>query len=377
MIPQLESETQSGACEHAREIPPIAVPEGRLYGHPTRLTSSWDPQPERIIMPAYEIPGARFAVRVAEGRTNWLETMRGPIRGISRLKKIARIQVARRRADVVLPTLFWDCRKHVEGNMAHVLNYIIPPAMLARHIIRDATGEDRPITLILRWHAAPIAQRILDRLGINAICTDAEVRGPQVEIDFPRMIFHPSAFDIDFPGYSRDTPERVFISRRNARTVLNEDEVMEVLAPRGFIRYHFEDLELSRQWSIMRNARQIVAIHGAALGGIVFNRAGEDLRLLELFSAGYIVNCYRELAALYHGRWAGIRGPITSQIVRDVEERGNPRSHANTSFRVDVRLLEEALQWLDIGRPVAPAKPTITMSRAAHNGSHDRLTQPA
>jgi hypothetical protein len=352
----------SAVFDCARFIPPIAVPEGRLYGYPTRLAACWSPLPERIIMPAYEVPGAPFNIGVSLGRTNWIQTMRGPIRGIPRLKKLARIQFAQRQSDWHLSKLFWDYRELVEGNIAHVLLYLVPQVMLARQIIREYTGQDRPITVILRWRAAPIARKVLDRLGIDYICTDAEIRGPQVTIDFPRMVYHPSAFDFEFPGYTSDTPERIFISRRGVRTILNEDEVMEVLAPQGFVRCYFEDLELSRQWSIMRNAREIIAIHGAALGAMVFNRAGEHLRLLELFSAGYVADCYRELAALYGGRWAALRGPITSQIVRDVEERAEPRSHANTSFKVDVRLLEEALGHLGTGRPVVP-QPALIPAR--------------
>jgi hypothetical protein len=366
--------------ECRREIPPIRVPEGRLFGYPTRLAACWAPQPERIIMPAYEVPGAPFNIRIAPGRTNWVQTMRGPIRGIPRLKKLARIQFAQRQSDWHLSKLFWDYRELVEGNIAHVLLYLVPQVMLARQAIREQSGEDRPITVILRWRAAPIARRILDRLGIPWICTDAEVRGPQVSIDFPRMVYHPDAFDFDFPGYTSDTPERIFISRRGVRTILNEDEVMEVLAPQGFVRCYFEDLELAQQWSIMRNAREIIAIHGAALGAMVFSRAGEHLRLLELFSAGYVVDCYRELAALYGGRWSALRGPISSRIVRDIEERRDPRSHANTSFSVDLKLLEEALDYLDMGRPATPGEPGIPLLFDSGNAAGRTLAasgQPA
>ena len=122
------------------------------------------------------------------------------------------------------------------------------------------------------------------------------------------------------------------------------------------MRFTFEDLPLNMQLSLTRNAREVVAIHGAAIAGLVFNRhgvgpdsrPGDGVRLVELFGAGYIVDCYRRQAGAYNGSWAAVRGQITSRIVRDLDEHAKPRSHALSPFRIDIGSLEEAMNTLSM-----------------------------
>jgi hypothetical protein len=365
------SDTRADAGEEfLRQAPAIEVPEARLYGHPTRLVESWAPAPERIVLPAYEVPGAACRVRVQAGSTRWQDTLQKQAMSTADLKKWIRAQVARTRPPVQHDGLFMDLRTIVEGNIAHVLLYIAPMLAWARRILREERGWDEPITAVLRWRAAPLAVQALERLDIRCICTDAEVSGAEVTIDLERKIFPAEALDMECCDMTVGTPEKVFIARRGSRNLLNEEEIAELLSSRGFVRYCFEEIDLPLQWSIMRNAHEVVAVHGAALGALVFNRGpmpeserSERLKVLELFSAGYIVNCYRELTALLDGDWAGVRGPISAAIVRDVEERGAARSHANTPFRADPALIEEALDWLHRPRPARTEPAELLASR--------------
>src|SRR5262249_4493137 len=151
---------------------------------------------------------------------------------------------------------------------------------------------------------------MLDLLGIPSTCTDKEVEGEVVQV----LVGNPGSFelnckslltispqlyvDIIFPNGTVAAPERVLIARRGARSLINEDEVEGLLRERGFVRCYFEELPLSHQWSIARNARCVVAIHGAALSSLAFRgrsdpngstRAAPPLKLVELFSAAYVV----------------------------------------------------------------------------------------
>ncbi len=82
------------------------------------------------------------------------------------------------------------------------------------------------------------------------------------------------------------TPKRLFLSRRGAsnRAVVNEDAVMEILEPHGFVALRCERLSLVEQISIFRDASHIVAPHGGALTNLIHARGGH---LLELFQSNH------------------------------------------------------------------------------------------
>jgi capsular polysaccharide biosynthesis protein len=93
-------------------------------------------------------------------------------------------------------------------------------------------------------------------------------------------------------------PKRIFLSRRGApdRHVVNEDEVMALLEPQGFVALQGEQLSLSEQIRLFRGATHIVAPHGGALTNLMHARGGH---LLELFQASHGVRPeFFQLAAI-------------------------------------------------------------------------------
>jgi hypothetical protein len=92
--------------------------------------------------------------------------------------------------------------------------------------------------------------------------------------------------------------ERIYISRARARgrRVLNEDALWGRLEQRGFQRIFLEELDWQTQIRLFRQAREIVAPHGAGLANLVFCRPGT--RVVELFSRSYMHWCFWQLAAL-------------------------------------------------------------------------------
>ncbi|RZI46943.1 glycosyltransferase family 61 protein [Candidatus Finniella inopinata] len=77
--------------------------------------------------------------------------------------------------------------------------------------------------------------------------------------------------------------EKIFISRQKAayRRVINEDQIFSLFEPLGFKRYNLEDLKFSEQIQLFRNAKVIVAFHGAGLTNLVFSQPGA--RIVEIF----------------------------------------------------------------------------------------------
>lgn len=82
-------------------------------------------------------------------------------------------------------------------------------------------------------------------------------------------------------------PRRLYISRGEVRQrrVLNEDQVMEVLAPYGFARVCLETLGLSDQIQLFRSASHVIAAHGGALTNLM--HITSDCQVLEIFQIGH------------------------------------------------------------------------------------------
>ncbi|HUR23449.1 MAG TPA: glycosyltransferase family 61 protein [Acidimicrobiales bacterium] len=133
-------------------------------------------------------------------------------------------------------------------------------------------------------------------------------------------------------------------TRRNTRRVINEDQVLDMLAIRGFERIDAGSLPIRAQIEAFAQAEIIVAPHGSALANLVF--ASPGTLIVELFAPDYVNVCYWVLAQHVSGlryrylvggdrrvRPERMRG-VSSDITVDVDRlaqlldggRGGPRS---------------------------------------------------
>ena len=83
-----------------------------------------------------------------------------------------------------------------------------------------------------------------------------------------------------------ELPRRLWLSRRGvaSRGVVNEEEVLELLLPHGFVSVQTETLSLAEQIALFRGATHVVAPHGASLTNLLHMRGGS---VLELFQEGH------------------------------------------------------------------------------------------
>jgi capsular polysaccharide biosynthesis protein len=120
--------------------------------------------------------------------------------------------------------------------------------------------------------------------------------------------------------------EKIYISREKAewRRVSNEDELWRQLQIKGFNKVRLEELSWREQISVFRNARSIVAPHGAGLSNLIFCNPGT--KVVEFFSRSFMHWCYWQLASLkcldYH--------PVVPQ--------GDTRlAHIEADWRLDLK----------------------------------------
>jgi capsular polysaccharide biosynthesis protein len=88
------------------------------------------------------------------------------------------------------------------------------------------------------------------------------------------------------PNPGLDQPRRIYLSRRGVptRRVANEEAVLALLEPHGFVAVQSEQLSLGEQIALFRGATHIVAPHGASLTNLLHAR---ECNVLELFQAGH------------------------------------------------------------------------------------------
>ena len=103
-------------------------------------------------------------------------------------------------------------------------------------------------------------------------------------------------------------PRRIYIDRRESgvRPLRTESELIAALAPMGFEPVRLEDLSLTDQIRLFRQAEAIVAPHGSALTNLGFCRPG--CLVIELLMDAYVDWSYRHLSALMHLRYDCVLG---------------------------------------------------------------------
>jgi capsular polysaccharide biosynthesis protein len=101
---------------------------------------------------------------------------------------------------------------------------------------------------------------------------------------------------VSAPVPKAETPVRLYISRARAtsRRILNEEDLLRIIGPRGFKSVFMETLPLAQQLALFRDAEAIIAPTGAALAHLHLCRP--DTRLLILMPRGCADFLYRDLA---------------------------------------------------------------------------------
>ncbi len=315
----------------------IELAAAKTFTYPTRLAHAWEPRILEIAHAAERLQRRSIEFSVCPDSTRSLNiSVRNPYKRLYR-KFATPIQYR--------DGYLFDTRYEVDGNIAHILGCIAIKALVAR-------SQFPNLTLILRENPHRMAIEAYKLLGFPVICTNRNVEGNLVvmsdqndEPDFEP--FYRTEFgQFGFEGYKSGTPERVFLARRGTRSIVNEGEIDQLLSNYGFEKLYFEDFSMAEQWSIARNAKVVVGVHGAALKNLVFNTQG--VKLVELFHPGYVVDIYRRDNAVSGGRWCGVTGQFPDSIIRKLDTEGDARSFALSRLTIHPDSLRRAIEDLEI-----------------------------
>ena len=136
---------------------------------------------------------------------------------------------------------------------------------------------------------------------------------------------------------------RLFIDRESSRSkrIVNQQELMEILAKYDFEIFKPEDHSVLEQIAIFRNSYFIIGAHGAALANLMFCKP--QTNVIEIrskfhngsFSAPYVYMWYKELNDLKYS-------VLPCNIKESKSLKG--RSQMDSDFMVDIQQLELLIQ---------------------------------
>lgn len=313
----------------------ITIAPSKMFTYPTRLASAWKADIIEINLPTYYLDRSEIEVTVHQGSTHSL--------GIEN-RNIYK-SIYKRLADPIQmgEEYIYDSRYETDGNIAPIIANVAARVLVAKQMLASR------ITVVLRANASVMGRNAYKFLGFPVLCTDKDVNGKLIlASDSSCEGLYRSLFgDLVFEGLNQQTPERVFISRKGTRCLINENEVEQTLREYGFEKFYFEDIPIIEQWSIAKNAKAIVGLHGAALSSLVFNH--NAVKVVELFHPGYVVNMYRHMTNAVGGTWCGVTGQLPESVIKELDFKQKARSFALSPTRIDTNSLRTALEYLDIG----------------------------
>ena len=119
--------------------------------------------------------------------------------------------------------------------------------------------------------------------------------------------------------HRRGSARRLYLSRAKAsgRKILNEEEIMPLLARRGFIRVTLEEMSLVDQIALFSEAEAVVAPHGAGFTNLIW--CAPKTKVLEIFSPLYVNLCYWAIASLTCADYYYLLGSAAG-LVSDVSD---------------------------------------------------------
>jgi hypothetical protein len=332
------------------QVAAATIPAHWMVGARTRLVDSWTPMPEFIRMPPILLEEGQLTLSIRKG-----------------LSKAPRQSLRRRAHNVVhrapkliqgqAGTAYFDARFDGLHNFSHMFFIVGPLALLARRFCMEEAGIENFVVLV-RSTAKPFAIQVLETLSLQVVRSDADLEGTFVTVEergrYPALrclpdLMPPTLKDMIAAG--PPTPNKVYLARKGTRSIENTDEIDPIIEGFGYKKIYLEELPVLEQIRHVSLATDIVAVHGAALGPLVCRTIlpPSSLRVVEIFSPGYIVSLYREITAELGGSWIGVRGRHLPQIVRDVDQRGKARSHEAAAISVDPESLKLAIGYSEQG----------------------------
>ena len=195
-----------------------------------------------------------------------------------------------------------------------------------------------------------------DRVHLMNERTVLKIHRLKIESSMAKHFYHPcqdmNADLVKFVRSSLDTrampshseikaKKNVYLSRNKyeRRRISNEDELLNVLENYDFHTVYPEELTMSEQIALFRNAEVIVSPHGASLANIVFS---ENITLIEIFNQNYGTPTFYIMAQLLGYSYQHILGNNPMRLSSEIQHIA-PGELQKADIEVNIDKLEMCL----------------------------------
>lgn len=336
------------------EVPPSKVGSRVLFSAKSYFIDRFTACVEEIRLPEYRQPiGTVNAVFREEGISR--------SKLLSRKKK-AVLAIGGRRSPISIQNrVVIDFRCDSPGNWSHSLNFHIPFAFYLKDVFSNVL-QTKQALFLLPGNTPKYIAELFELFELEVEYTDRHVRGSCIDFSIspfdclrgiarvwvqkyimPKKAYTDIKNRVDFEG------RNIFISRKDTRKITNEKEVADfLLSNYGYEKVYAEDFSVSEQIAIFMHSNSIAAIHGAAIGPVLYRPiTSKKMGLLEIFSPGHMTNFYRGTAEQCGVNWVGIRGRLESKHIKDAYRFDRAYlKYSLSDFFVDIQSLERAANLL-------------------------------
>ena len=333
-------------------LPSYVITRDWLYAPRTYLTDSFSPFVEEIYLPQVATKAGAITLYYQFGEL-----------AFSTNSCFKKIKTKFKSKQEVVSDILLDLRANSPSNIAHALTMHLPIALYATDFLRSI-NHAKPL-LIFPENLPFYIQAIFTNLGYRVLLTDSVLTGQVCEYEIESLIFlrgvlpklikdslEHSDFARKLLAKEHSLPKKLFISRRDTRRLINEQEIEMFLAKKGYKKIFLEDYDVLDQLAMVALADSIVAIHGAALGPIIFRRLFKknELKLVELFTPAHMTNVYRIIMHQIGGKWVGVRGKVSPKLAKQAYEcpPDKVRQYSLEDFEVCLESLGKAMLSLNL-----------------------------
>ncbi len=319
------------------EIPEHVIPGGWVVGGMTRLLDVWTPSP--LVMRA---PSFRYAKH--QLKFSFDECVSKPIEYGKRSRLKQRIGIEKNRIYKLSESdIFYDCRHDATENVAHVLQNQLAIALTALQAL-GLEDRWRDLVFVVPAGTPSYSIRLFEVMGFRVITNSSEaISGWQVRMEpkkFPlraigSVVLRKHAVDVGILSDSDPDGDPVFLSRRARRTLTNMDEIEPIVNKAGYRTVFAEDIPVEEQIQIIARSKGIFALHGAAMGYIMFRDSKRHGVVIECFPCGYATGWARAICSQTGDTWLGGQGDLVPKVLIDLVDDRSARAHQSSDYRLE------------------------------------------
>ena len=333
------------------DFPKYSVKRDWLIAPSTYLVDSFEPFVEEIFLPEISTKPGQLKFDLKNNAEAFF---------FQKQNKLGKIQnlFINKETFLNLDEVFIDLRQHYPSNLAHAITIHLPLALCARKYLSSISIQK--LILIFPATLPNHIKNLFSIIGFEFVCTNAVVKGRQCTYELDSLICIRGALpeiisstltETELPNQllqaHKGLPKKIFISRKDTRKLTNEKQVEEFLLKEGYQKIYMEDYSMLQQLAIVSLADKIVAIHGAALGPLIFRGMFElrPLELVEIFSPAHMSNVYRIVMHQISGCWIGVRGRVWPKLIKQAYEceESKVRQYSLDNFEICLESLEKAI----------------------------------